>query len=138
MGGESAQTTVSNTSNSMFASRLRLHRLKRVTRRAGVTLLPIGIIALVILVEPAAAQTDVSDLEIFNVIDRMHRALRNILYLSTPAVFLIGLGAWALTKRNSGYAAIGQNIALKSLAAFGIALGIEVFFQAAAWVATAV
>jgi hypothetical protein len=91
-----------------------------------------------IFVEPAAAASQVSGLEIFSVIDRLHKALRNILFLGAPIVFLAGIGAWALTKQNSSWATAGQSFALKSMVAFGLALGIDVLFQAAAWVVTAV
>lgn len=79
-------------------------------------------------------QTSVTELEIIQLLGRLHELLRNIAYLLGPIVLLHGLTLWALGSKNSGWSQRGYQAMVGGFILFGLALAMDILLQMAAFI----
>lgn len=79
-------------------------------------------------------QTSVTELEIINLLGRLHELLRNIAYLLGPIILLHGITLWALGSNNSSWSEAGFSAMVGGFILFGLALAMDILLQMAAFI----
>lgn len=79
-------------------------------------------------------QTSVTELELIQLLGRLHELLRNIAYLLGPIILLHGLTLWALGSKNSGWSQKGYQAMVGGFILFGLALAMDILLQMAAFI----
>lgn len=79
-------------------------------------------------------QTSVTELELINLLGRLHELLRNIAYLLGPIIMLHGITLWALGSRNSSWSQAGYSAMVGGFILFGLALAMDILLQMAAYI----
>lgn len=79
-------------------------------------------------------QTSVTELEIINLLGRLHELLRNIAYLLGPIILLHGITLWALGSKNSSWSQAGYSAMVGGFILFGLALAMDILLQMAAFI----
>jgi hypothetical protein len=110
-------------------------------RTALKMLIGLSVFAALFVGEAAAAggpgtvlQTSVTELEIINLLGRLHELLRNIAYLLGPIILLHGITLWALGSKNSSWSRAGYNGMVGGFILFGLALAMDILLQMAAFI----
>jgi len=110
-------------------------------RTAFKTLLGLSVFAALFVGEAAATgapgtilQTSVTELEIINLLGRLHELLRNIAYLLGPIIMLHGITLWALGSKNSSWSQAGYGAMVGGFVLFGLALAMDILLQMAAFI----
>ena len=79
-------------------------------------------------------QTSVTELELIQLLGRLHELLRNIAYLLGPIILLHGLTLWALGSKNSGWSQKGYQGMVAGFILFGLSLAMDILLQMAAFI----
>lgn len=79
-------------------------------------------------------QTSVTELELIQVLGRLHELLRNIAYLLGPIIMLHGLTLWALGSKSSSWSQRGFQATVGGFILFGLALAMDILLQMAAFI----
>lgn len=79
-------------------------------------------------------QTAATELEVIDVLGRLHEILRNIAYLLGPIVLLHGITVWALGSKNSEWSSRGYQAMVGGFVLFGLALAMDILLQLAAFI----
>lgn len=110
-------------------------------RTAFKTLLGLSVFAALFVGEAAATgapgtilQTSVTELELINLLGRLHELLRNIAYLLGPIIMLHGITLWALGSKNSSWSQAGYGAMVGGFILFGLALAMDILLQMAAFI----
>ncbi|QLH82171.1 hypothetical protein [Halosimplex pelagicum] len=110
-------------------------------RTALKMLMSLSVFAALFVGEAAAAgapgtvlQTSVTELEIINLLGRLHELLRNIAYLLGPIILLHGITLWALGSKNSSWSQAGYSGMIGGFILFGLALAMDILLQMAAFI----
>lgn len=79
-------------------------------------------------------QTSVTELELIQLLGRLHELLRNIAYLLGPIILLHGLTLWTLGSKNSGWSQRGYQAMVAGFILFGLSLAMDILLQMAAFI----
>jgi hypothetical protein len=79
-------------------------------------------------------QSSVTELELIQLLGRLHELLRNIAYLLGPIILLHGLTLWSLGSKNSTWSQRGYQAMVGGFILFGLALAMDILLQMAAFI----
>jgi len=82
-------------------------------------------------------QTSVTELEVINLLGRIHELLRNIAYLLGPIILLHGITLWALGSNESKWSEAGYSAMVGGFMLFGLSLAMDILLQLAAFIGSA-
>jgi hypothetical protein len=98
--------------------------------------LSIGLLALVLLSPIAVATTGVTELALMELLVRLQRLLRNVVYLLGPIFLLAGLIMYFLSGRRTATSFRGHRLIVGGSVLFGIAIAVDLLLELIAWIAT--
>jgi hypothetical protein len=84
----------------------------------------------------AAATTTVTDLAIMELLVRLQRLLRNVVYLLGPIFLLAGMILYFLSGRRTATSFRGHRLIVGGSLLFGLAIAVDLILELIAWVAT--
>jgi hypothetical protein len=96
----------------------------------------VGLLAFVSTSAIAVAATAVSDLALLELLARLQRLLRNVVYQLGPIFLLAGLTLYFLSGKRSATSFRGHRLIVGGSVLFGIALAVDLLLELIAWVAT--
>lgn len=113
--------------------------IKKFTKEAALYSVVLSMVATLFVGTAAAApatvmQTSVTELELIQLLGRLHELLRNIAYLLGPIIMLHGLTFWALGSKNSQWSQRGYSAMVGGFILFGLSLAMDILLQAAAFI----
>lgn len=98
--------------------------------------LSIGLLALVLLSPIAVATTGVTELALMELLVRLQRLLRNVVYLLGPIFLLAGMILYFLSGRRTATSFRGHRLIVGGSVLFGIAIAVDLLLELIAWIAT--
>jgi hypothetical protein len=96
----------------------------------------LGLFVLVSVSPIVGATTAVTDLALVELLVRLQRLLRNVVYLLGPIFLLVGLIMYFLSGRRTATSFRGHRLIVGGSLLFGIAIAVDLLLELIAWVAT--
>jgi hypothetical protein len=96
----------------------------------------LGLLTILAATPVVAAATAVTDLALLELLVRLQRLLRNVIYLLGPIFLLAGLIMYFLSGRRTATSFRGHRLIVGGSVLFGVAIAVDLLLELIAWVAT--